>query len=134
MFTFATMARKSFNFKFIAKNHFPIGHFNVNITNADISPFIVSKIIIFNLKSSKLDKMQCVADNQNYMCHICEKSRFLKFKGALDNFSLIPIFFQNSWDFYTTRSIYLCSYCMLILRATATWLQRYSIFSCSSHF
>ena len=40
------------------------------------------------------------------------------FKGALDNFSLIPqlvFFFQKSWDFYTIRSVYLCSECMLNL-------------------
>ena len=37
-------------------------------------------------------------------------------KGALDNFSLIPrFFFQKSWDFYTIRSVYLCSDCMLNL-------------------
>ena len=42
---------------------------------------------------------------------------FFKFlKGALDNFSLIPIFFfQKSWDFYIIRSVYLCSDCMLNL-------------------
>ena len=49
------------------------------------------------------------------------------FKGALDNFSLIPqFFFKQSWDFCTLRSIYLdvvtaCS----ILLATSTQLQRY---------
>ena len=35
------------------------------------------------------------------------------FKEALDNFSLIPIFFLN-WDFYTLRRIYLCKEYMLI--------------------
>ena len=36
-------------------------------------------------------------------------------KGALDNFSLIPDLFQKSWDFYTIRSVYLRSDCMLNL-------------------
>ena len=36
-------------------------------------------------------------------------------KGALDNFSLIPQFFHKSWDFYTIRSVYICSDCMLNL-------------------
>ena len=37
-------------------------------------------------------------------------------KEALDNFSLIPIFFfKKSWDFYTFRRIYLCNKCMCIL-------------------
>ena len=35
------------------------------------------------------------------------------YKGALDNFSLIPqFFFQKSWAFYTIRSVYLCSDCI----------------------
>ena len=37
------------------------------------------------------------------------------FKGALDNFSLIPKFKKKSWDFYIIRSVYLCSECMLNL-------------------
>ena len=44
------------------------------------------------------------------------------------------IFFQKSWDFYTTSSVYLCSDCMLNLIATSTQLQRYMNFSFSSHF
>ena len=42
----------------------------------------------------------------------------LRIKGALDHFSLIPrffFFFQKSWDFYTIKSVYLCSDCMLNL-------------------
>ena len=43
-------------------------------------------------------------------------SSYWAIKGALDNFSLIPrFFFQKSWDFYTIRSAYLCSDCMLNL-------------------
>ena len=41
------------------------------------------------------------------------------FKGALDNFGLIPLFFlfffQKSWDFPTIRNVYLCSDSMLNL-------------------
>ena len=42
----------------------------------------------------------------------------LYLKGALDNFSLIPRFFQKNWDFHTIRSVYLCSDCMLNLTCT----------------
>ena len=37
-------------------------------------------------------------------------------KGALDNFSLIPhFFFSKNWDFYTIRTVYQSSDCMLHL-------------------
>ena len=45
---------------------------------------------------------------------------FFQIKGALDNFSLIPWFFSKSWDFYTIRSVYICSNSWLILFATST--------------
>ena len=55
-----------------------------------------------------------IAKDSNTACFNC----LYLLKGALDNFSLIPnFFFQKSWAFYTIRSGYLCSDCMLNL----TW-------------
>ena len=43
-----------------------------------------------------------------------------EFKGALDNFSLIPNFFQKSWDFYTIEVFtYVVTACLILL-ATST--------------
>ena len=68
---------------------------------------------------------RCIWWLQEKTAYICKT---LTFKGALDNFSLIPQFCfpQKSWDFYTIRSVYLCSDCMLNLTCnsnliTKTW-------------
>ena len=60
------------------------------------------------------------------------KSKYVVFKGTLDNFSLIPRFFFFSKKL---RSVYLCSDCMLnLILATSTQLQRYTNFSFNGHF
>ena len=57
--------------------------------------------------------------NRTGVCNfsnLCVIYWVLQIKGALDNFSLIPwSFFQESWDFYTIRSVYRCNDCMLNL-------------------
>ena len=54
------------------------------------------------------------------------------FKGALDNFSLIPrvffFFFQKSWDFYIIRSVYLCNDWMLNLTCNFNLIKKTWIF------
>ena len=50
----------------------------------------------------------------------------ISFKGALDNFSLIPRFFFEKFENFIPLEV--CSYevnACLILLATSTWLQRY---------
>ena len=49
-------------------------------------------------------------------------------KGALDNFSLIPIFFPKSWDFYINRSVYLCSDCMLNITCSMNSITKIMLF------
>ena len=56
------------------------------------------------------------------------------FKGLWTPSASFPDFFQNSWDFYTIRSVYLCVDCMLNLICSFSLVTKIFEFSCSSHF
>ena len=57
------------------------------------------------------------------------------FKGALDNFSLIPQFFSKKVEIFIPLEVYtyVVTACSILL-ATSTQLQRYMNFSFGSHF
>ena len=63
--------------------------------------------------------------------------RFLQvkqIKGHWTTSASSPIIFQKSWDFYTIRSVYLCSDCVLNFSCNFNSVTKIYFFSCSNHF